>query len=79
MEWNSFHYSGRVDIDKIFDEQLATLDPESPAYEEAIEVLELQRGITIDVELWGQQRGLLDTADASERASADDRFGPRGI
>ena len=52
---DSFHYSGRVDIDKIFDEQLATLDPESPAYEEAIEVLELQRGITIDVELWASK------------------------
>ena len=43
---------GRVDIDGIMDEQLAGLDPESPAYSETLEFLELQRSIRIDVELW---------------------------
>ena len=51
-EVDTLHSRGRVDIDRIMDEQLAGLDPESPAYSETFEFLELQRSIRIDVELW---------------------------
>jgi len=45
-------HRGRVDVDRIVDEQVATLDPQSPVYPETVEFLDLQRSIRIDVELW---------------------------
>ncbi|MFC1926865.1 zf-HC2 domain-containing protein [Chloroflexota bacterium] len=48
----SLRYRGRVDIDRIVDEQIALLDPERPEYEQMIEAMEMQRGININVELW---------------------------
>ena len=48
---------GRVDIDRIVDEQAAGIDPESPAYAETLEFLEIQRSARIDVELWVGKRG----------------------
>ncbi|MFC1963596.1 zf-HC2 domain-containing protein [Chloroflexota bacterium] len=48
----SLRYRGRVDIDRIVDEQIATLDPEWPRYEQMVEALEMQRTININVELW---------------------------
>jgi hypothetical protein len=46
------HYLGRFDIDSIVDEQSANLDPSSPGYSENLAMLEVQRSIRIDVELW---------------------------
>ena len=46
------HYLGRVDIDPIFDEALATLDASMPGYEAALETFALQRQATLAVELW---------------------------
>ncbi|MFC1993698.1 anti-sigma factor family protein [Chloroflexota bacterium] len=48
----SLRYRGRVDIDRIVDDQIALLDPESPGYEQMAEALEMQRSININVELW---------------------------
>ena len=48
----TLHYQGRVDVDRIMDEQAAALDPQSPVYRETVEFLDLQRSIRIDVELW---------------------------
>ena len=48
----TLHYKGRVDVDRIVDEQVAALDPQSPVYRETVEFLDLQRSIRIDVELW---------------------------
>ncbi|MDA1348207.1 MAG: hypothetical protein O3A47_04980 [Chloroflexi bacterium] len=46
------HYLGTVAIDRIMDEQGLTLDPASPGYAEDLAMLEVQRSIRIDVELW---------------------------
>ena len=46
------HYRGRVDIDRILDEQLAGIEPESLEYEATAEALDVQRAISIEVELW---------------------------
>ncbi|MFC2058357.1 zf-HC2 domain-containing protein [Chloroflexota bacterium] len=48
----SLHYRGRVDIDRIVDDQIAALDPEWPEYEQMAEAMEMQRSININVELW---------------------------
>ena len=46
------HYLGKVDIDRIMDEHAATLDPASPGYAEDLAMLDVQRSIRIEVELW---------------------------
>jgi len=46
------HYRGRVDIDRMVDEQIANLDPEQPGYEEILKGLEQLRNMKIEVELW---------------------------
>ena len=52
----TLHYQGRVDVDRIMDEQVAALDPQRPAYRQTVEFLDLQRTIRIDVELWISSR-----------------------
>ena len=49
---NTLRFRGRVDIDRIMDEQRSNLDPTSPAYQQSLDFLELQRSTRIDVELW---------------------------
>ncbi len=50
------HYRGRVDIDRMVEEQMANLDPAQPGYEEMLEAmeqaLEQARQMKIEVELW---------------------------
>ena len=51
------HYQGKVDIDKIMDDQAATLDPASPDYQANLDALDIQRKITISVDLWISKDG----------------------
>ena len=46
------HQRGRVDIDKIMDDQAATLDPNAADYQANLDFLDIQRKITINVDLW---------------------------
>jgi len=46
------HYRGRVDINRMVDEQIANLDPAQPGYEEILKGLEQLRNMKIEVELW---------------------------
>ena len=45
-------FRGKVDMDRIVDEQIEGLDPESPQYDQTVELSSLQRSATIDVALW---------------------------
>lgn len=45
-------YWGRVDIDRMVDEWKAELDPAQPGYEERLKVMERQRQMKTEVELW---------------------------
>ena len=49
---DSRHYLGRVDIDRIIDEQAAVLDPDAPNYADSLAFLDLQRTMRFVVELW---------------------------
>jgi hypothetical protein len=46
------HHRGRVDIDKIVDEQAAILDPNAADYQANLDFLDIQRKIIINVDLW---------------------------
>ncbi len=46
------HYRGRVDIDRIFEQQLAGVPEGSPDYEASKQLLDMQRSAIIDVDLW---------------------------
>ncbi len=46
------HYQGWIDTDSIFDEVLTNLDASMPGYETALRNFDLQRQVTLDVELW---------------------------
>ena len=46
------HYRGRVDMDRMVEEQKARLDPAQPGYEEILKGLEQLRNMKIEVELW---------------------------
>ena len=48
----TLHYRGRVDIDRIIDQQIALLDADAPGYREMVQMLDFQRATKIDVELW---------------------------
>lgn len=51
------HYLGRVDFDRILDEQIASLDPDSPGHQETLAFVELQRTAQISIELWIGEEG----------------------
>jgi len=51
-QFQSLHYRGAVDMDRIIDGQIAALDPQSPEYEATVEALDMQRSIKIDIDLW---------------------------
>ncbi len=70
---DSFHYRGRVDIDRMVDEQAASLDPKSTEYQEGLEALVVQRSIKIDVELW------IDKGDYSLRQMRRDVTSPTTV
>ena len=57
----TLHYRGRVDIDRIVDAQTELLDPEAPGYEDMVQMLDFQRAVKIDVELW------IDAGDSTLR------------
>ena len=73
------HFRGKVDMDRIVDEQIEGLDPESPQYDQTVELSSLQRSATIDVALWiGKEDSTL------RRLKLDVQFptlssGPRGM
>ena len=46
------HYRGRVDIDRMIEEQKAKLDPRTPHYEEMLKGLEDMRNMKTEVGLW---------------------------
>ena len=46
------HYWGRVDIDRMVEEQMANLDPAQPGYEQMLEAMEQARQMKIEIELW---------------------------
>ncbi len=50
------HYRGRVDMERMIEEQTASLDPEQPGYEEMVKAMEQTREqahqMKIEVELW---------------------------
>lgn len=46
------HYRGKVDVDRMIEEQKAKLDPRQPHYQEMLEGLEAMRGMKVQVELW---------------------------
>ncbi len=67
---DSFHYRGRVDIDRMLDEAVAGLDSGSTGYNDNLESLAVQRSIEIDVELW------IDKGDFSLRQMRRDMSAP---
>lgn len=50
------HYRGRVDIDRIFEQQLAGVPEGSPDYEASKQLLDMQRSAIIGVDLWIDNR-----------------------
>ena len=69
----TLHYRGTVDIDRIIDEQTALLDPDAPGYRETVQMLDFQRAVKIDVELW------IDAGDSSLRQMKLDSESPRFV
>ena len=48
----ALRFRGRVDTDDTFDELAASLDPSDPNYVRTMENVELQKQMTLDIELW---------------------------
>ena len=66
----TLHYQGRVDIDRIIDQQTVLLDADAPGYREMVQMLDFQRAVKIDVELW------IDAGDSSLRQMKLDAESP---
>ena len=66
----TLHYRGTVDIDRIIDSQTALLDRDSSSYHEIVQMLDFQRAVKIDVELW------IDAGDSSLRQMKLDAESP---